>query len=122
MDIQNAHYTEGGEISAVIDGLQMSIPDSVGNRHRKLLAEWEAEGNTIASAPAPPTQAELDQAEIDEVVTRLQKDRTIDKTMGKAIFILLGRIETLENTVNGTTKTPTTWAQFVNWFKAQINA
>jgi hypothetical protein len=57
--IESARYAESGSIIAVIDGVQMSVPDDMGNRHRQLLVEWEAEGNTIEPyVPPPPTQQE----------------------------------------------------------------
>ena len=49
-----AQYTEQGSIKATFDGgPEMSIPDNAGNRHRQMIAEWEAEGNTIAAYVAP---------------------------------------------------------------------
>ena len=46
-------FTEQGFIEATIDGQRMTVPDDLGNRHRQIIAEWEAEGNTI-SAYVPP--------------------------------------------------------------------
>lgn len=50
-------YTQTGSIDAIIDGLRMNVPDDMGNRHRRVIAEWEAEGNTIPAyqPPAPST-------------------------------------------------------------------
>ena len=45
--ITSAKYTEGGSIIAIIDGMEMTVPDDMGNRHRIMLAEWEADGNKI---------------------------------------------------------------------------
>ncbi|WP_221723996.1 hypothetical protein [Ochrobactrum sp. SFR4] len=45
--IENAKYTEIGSIIAVIDGQKMTVPDDIGNRHRAMIAEWEAVGNLI---------------------------------------------------------------------------
>lgn len=39
--------TESGSIDATIEGVRMTIPDDMGNRHRRMVAEWEAQGNTI---------------------------------------------------------------------------
>lgn len=52
-------YTEFGRIEATIDGSLRSIPDDPGNNERRLITEWEAEGNIIppyvpAPAPMPP--------------------------------------------------------------------
>ncbi len=47
-------YTDTGSIRAVIEGLEVVVPDDPANRHRQMIAEWEAEGNTIpAYVPAP---------------------------------------------------------------------
>jgi len=60
--IDSARYTESGSIIAVIDGVQMVVPDNMANRHRRMLAEWEAQGNTIEpySVPPPTTEQLLD--------------------------------------------------------------
>ena len=54
--IENPRFTAEGLIISMIDGIEMAVPDDMGNRHRQMIAEWEAEGNTIAPyepAPAP---------------------------------------------------------------------
>ncbi len=43
-----------GTILAVIDGQELWVPDDPGNLQRQEIAEWEAEGNTIAPYVAPP--------------------------------------------------------------------
>lgn len=59
--IESARYTEYGSIIAVIDGVPMTVPDDMGNRHRQMIAEWEALGNTIAPyVPPPPSAADVD--------------------------------------------------------------
>ena len=45
--IDNAKYTKSGSIIATIDNKDMTIPDDMANRHRVMLAEWEAAGNVI---------------------------------------------------------------------------
>jgi len=37
-------------IIAVIDGITVSVPLTVGNRHYDAIQEWVAEGNTIEAA------------------------------------------------------------------------
>lgn len=67
--ITNAEYTEQGSIIATIDGVEMTVPDDMGNRHRVMLAEWEADGNTIEPySPPPPSSADVDR----------ERDRRID--------------------------------------------
>ncbi len=55
--ITKAERLEHGNIRAVIDGEEMFVPDDTGNRHRQMIAEWEALGNTIApyAPPVPST-------------------------------------------------------------------
>jgi len=52
--IESARYIKSGSIIAVIDGVQVIVPDDMGNRHRQMIAEWEAQGNTIAPYEPPP--------------------------------------------------------------------
>lgn len=53
-------YTAGGAIRATFDGVAIDVPDDMGNRHRRQIAEWEAEGNTIPAYVAPaPTEADV---------------------------------------------------------------
>ena len=48
-------YTESGAIRVVFDGSESEsvVPDDMTNRHRRMIADWEAEGNTIP--PYVPT-------------------------------------------------------------------
>ncbi|MEE9983652.1 hypothetical protein [Agrobacterium pusense] len=48
-------YTESGIIRIEIDGQVLFVPDDMGNRHRQIIAEWEAAGNSIPAYVAPPT-------------------------------------------------------------------
>ncbi|WEX07364.1 hypothetical protein [Chelativorans sp. AA-79] len=41
-------YTSAGVIEVIVDGVRSMVPDDMGNRHRQMIAEWEAEGNEIA--------------------------------------------------------------------------
>ena len=52
--IESARYTESGSITAVIDGVEMTVPNDMANRHRRRLAEWEALGNVIEPYAPPP--------------------------------------------------------------------
>ncbi|EKF58586.1 hypothetical protein QWE_18338 [Agrobacterium albertimagni AOL15] len=47
-------YNFAGLIEATIDGVRMTVPDNMGNRHRQMIAEWEADGNTIPAFEPPP--------------------------------------------------------------------
>lgn len=51
--IENPRYTQAGTISAIVDGIQMSIPDDMSNRHRREISEL---GITIEPyVPPAPT-------------------------------------------------------------------
>ena len=52
-------YTESGAIRVIFDGdeNESTVPDDMGNRHRVMIAEWEAEGNEIP-AYVPPAPVE----------------------------------------------------------------
>lgn len=54
-EITDVHYDSDGNIRAVIDGVNYVIPDNMNNRFRRLIAEWEALGNTIEPY-VPPTE------------------------------------------------------------------
>lgn len=64
-------------ISATIDGQEFTIPDQADNRHRQMIAEWEAEGNTIAAYVAPSEPA---------ATTKL-----INRVQFKSMLALLGK-------------------------------
>lgn len=57
-------YTQSGSIEATVEGVRMTVPDDMANRHRQMIAEWEEAGNTIppyvAPAPANPLAQPLD--------------------------------------------------------------
>ncbi len=42
-----ASYIKDGSIKATIDGVKMTVPDDIANRHRAIIAKWEDEGNNI---------------------------------------------------------------------------
>ena len=56
-------YTESGMIRVILDGDEGEsfVPDDMGNRHRQMIAEWEAAGNTIPpyESPVPDLYAYL---------------------------------------------------------------
>ena len=55
--IESAKYTVIGTILAVINGVELTIPDIEENRHRAMIAEWEAVGNLIEPyLPGPETE------------------------------------------------------------------
>jgi hypothetical protein len=46
-------FTEHGMIKVVIDEQELFVPDDPANRHRAMIAEWEAGGNTIPEYEPP---------------------------------------------------------------------
>lgn len=93
-------YTRTGSIDATIDGVRLTVPDRPGNRHRQMIAEWEAAGNTIPEyeePPAPPrtegsyrefmnlfTEPEKDAIYAAEASAAAQGDFTLKKWMDRA--------------------------------------
>ena len=60
MNITNAQYTENGSITALVDGVQMSIPADAGNRHYAAMLE---QGITPAEYVEPAPTADQVRAE-----------------------------------------------------------
>ena len=53
-------YTESGSIEVTIDDQTAFVPDDPTNRHRQMIAAWEAAGNTIPPyEPPPPSTGEV---------------------------------------------------------------
>jgi hypothetical protein len=55
MNITNARYVNNQDgiqdnISATIDGVEMTVPLDPANRHYQAIQKWVAEGNTIEDA------------------------------------------------------------------------
>lgn len=56
LSIEVHGFTQDGMIDATIDGARLTVPDDPSDRYRQMVAEWEAEGNTIpAYVPPEPT-------------------------------------------------------------------
>ena len=62
MNITNAQFTTNGSITALVDGVQMSIPADAGNRHYAAMLE---QGIQIAAYVEPPITADQVRAERD---------------------------------------------------------
>lgn len=94
MEIHN--YTESGSIDATFDGQRMTVPDDLGNRHRQMIAEWEAEGNTIPpyappSAPEPDPETILREAMLEDFVERMATNKTAPKHLKDAALAVKGK-------------------------------
>jgi hypothetical protein len=53
-----ARYDDVGTIVVTTDGRRTVVPDDMSNRYRRKLAEWEAQGNTIAPYVEPPIKTD----------------------------------------------------------------
>lgn len=72
--IENVKYTKDGSILALIDGQEMTVPDDMNNRHRIMIAEWEATGNVIE----PYIEPVLTPEGMPELTPRQFRDALID--------------------------------------------
>lgn len=78
MSITNAKYTEYGLIVATLDGQEMTVPDDMENRHRIMLAEWEAAGNVISAyvpEPEAPTLISIPAVTLWERMTEAEGEQ-----------------------------------------------
>lgn len=76
--INSARYTELGSILTIMDGLEMTVPDSMENRHRILLSEWVAEGNVIepyVSEPEAPAVTSIPAVTLWERMTEAEGEQ-----------------------------------------------
>lgn len=82
--IENARYTAEGSIVATIDGTEWTVPDDMANSFRQRIAEWEAEGNTIAPYEPPETPAPVIVVFPADLWRRAtdEEAEAIDQTMG----------------------------------------
>lgn len=78
-------YTKSGSIRIELDGIEMLVPNEPANRHRQMIAEWEAQGNTIPAyePPPPPPLAPLSARQlrlglVTNGFTLVQVEATID--------------------------------------------
>lgn len=58
-------FTQSGSIEITIDGVRMTVPDDMANRHRQMVAEWEEAGNVIPPYTPPSPSSEDVTAERD---------------------------------------------------------
>ena len=84
MGVSSAKYIPDQMIFSVIDGVEMFVPDDMENRHRIMLAEWEAAGNviepyvpepevpTVISIPAVALWERMTEAEGEQVEAIMQ--------------------------------------------------
>jgi len=82
--IEIANYTESGSIRAIIDGAQYIVSNNPANRHRQMIAEWEAEGNTIApyvEPPTPPVYPQFTALQMLDLFTEAEQLAVVEATM-----------------------------------------
>lgn len=70
--IESARFTRDGSIDAVINGVEIRVPDEMSNRYRVMLAEWEAEdeNNTIVRYSEPVLTPEEKRAAMPNLTAR----------------------------------------------------
>ena len=92
-------FTENGSIDATIDGERGTVPNDPSNRHRQMIAEWEAKGNTIPPYVPPSVeqsddpQALLQAAMLEEFTERMATNKTAPKHLKEAAL----RVKALKN-------------------------
>jgi hypothetical protein len=85
MDIHG--YTDDGQISATIDGITMMVPNDPDNRHRQMIAAWEADGNTIPAYAPPPPSVEDFQRAIEQHVDAVAQGRQYSSAVSIATYL-----------------------------------
>jgi len=83
MNIINARYTAFGSITALIDGVEMSVPADAGNRHYAALIE---QGIEIAAYVEPPPTAEQVRAERDALLASSDWTQVADAPVDQAAW------------------------------------
>lgn len=83
MNITNAQYTATGSITALVDGVQMSIPVDAGNRHYAAILE---QGIQIATYVEPPITAEQVRAERDALLAACDWTQVADAPVDQAAW------------------------------------
>lgn len=71
-------FTNDGTIEFVINGETMFAPDVPGNRFRDMIAEWEAEGNTIPAYVPPVIPRSVRMAYFRIALKRIGKLEAVD--------------------------------------------
>ena len=83
MNITNAQFTATGSITALVDGVQMSIPADAGNRHYAAMLE---QGITPAPYVEPAPTAEQVRAERDRLLAESDWTQITDAPVDQAAW------------------------------------
>ena len=83
MNITNAQFTAEGSITALVDGVQMSIPADAGNRHYRELLE---QGIEIAPYVEPAPTADEVRAERDALLAASDWTQVADAPVDQAAW------------------------------------
>ncbi|MGQ5719928.1 hypothetical protein [Pseudochrobactrum asaccharolyticum] len=59
MMVDAAKYSIAGGIIVIIGGVEITVPDDMENRHRAMIAEWEANGGMIEPYTPEPELADI---------------------------------------------------------------
>jgi hypothetical protein len=73
-------YTSSGMIRVLFEGdeAESFVPDDVGNAHRQLIAQWEADGNVIPAYVGTPPTIDDYRFAIQTVVDQVAQSRLYD--------------------------------------------
>lgn len=84
-------YTALGAIQIEMDGVEMFVPDDMGNPQRQMIAEWEVAGGVIPAyehpAPAPEQVIEQFRAAIQAHVDAAAISRRYDSGNSLATYV-----------------------------------
>ena len=83
MEILNARYTASGSITALIDGVEMSVPADAGNRHYAAMLE---QGITPTAYVEPPITAGQVRAERDALLAACDWTQVADAPVNPAAW------------------------------------
>lgn len=83
MNITNAQYTATGSITALVDGVQMSIPVNAGNRHYREMLD---QGIEIAPYVEPAPTADQVRAERDQLLAASDWTQVADAPVDQAAW------------------------------------
>ena len=83
MNITNAQFTATGSITALVDGVQMSIPADAGNRHYAAILE---QGIQIAAYVEPAPTAEQVRSERDALLAACDWTQVADAPVDQAAW------------------------------------
>lgn len=104
MMINSVKLLPNGMFEVRVDGIVLNVPDSMSNRHRQQIAEWEEDGGIIEVATEPVVDE--DQVDLDTLNAMLSEDGSIVRALAVIIFKEVNKLRLL------TLQAPYTMTQF----------